>query len=89
MVAASDYLKALPASITGWVPGRLVTLGTDGFGRSGTRAELRDFFEVDAAHVVIATLAGLAREGQVEGAVVQRAIEELGVDPEKPNPARS
>ena len=89
VVAASDYLKALPASITGWVPGRLVTLGTDGFGRSGTRAELRDFFEVDAAHVVIATLAGLAREGQVEGAVVQRAIEELGVDPEKPNPARS
>ncbi|MEE9277789.1 MAG: pyruvate dehydrogenase (acetyl-transferring), homodimeric type [Dehalococcoidia bacterium] len=87
VVAATDYLKSLPDLIGKWVPSTLISLGTDGFGRSATRAELRDFFEVDAAHIVVATLHALARQGLVEPARVQRAIEEFGIDPEKPNPA--
>jgi pyruvate dehydrogenase E1 component len=86
-VAASDYVKALPDSIDRWLPRRLVTLGTDGFGRSENRASLRDFFEVDARYVVVSTLAALAREGLIETSVVQGAISDYSIDPEKANPA--
>ena len=68
---------------------RLVTLGTDGFGRSDTREALRDFFEVDARFIALAALQGLAGDGAVEPAVVARAIAELGIDPDKPDPAVS
>jgi pyruvate dehydrogenase E1 component len=88
-VAASDYMKVLPESISQWVPGQLVSLGTDGFGRSENRASLRDFFEVDAKHIVLATLHALAREKQTGQDVVQRAIKELGINPDKRNPATS
>ena len=88
-VAASDYMKVLPESIGKWVPGQLVSLGTDGFGRSESRAALRDFFEVDAKHIVLATLGALAREKKVGTEVVKRAISELGIHPEKANPAIS
>jgi pyruvate dehydrogenase E1 component len=86
-VAASDYLKALPDSISQWVPGPLVSLGTDGFGRSESRAALRDFFEVDARHITLATLAALLREKKIPPRVVERAIKDLEIDPEKVNPA--
>ena len=66
-----------------------MTLGTDGFGRSDTREALREFFEVDARFIAVATLEALARDGAVEPAVVARAIAELGIDPEKPDPAVS
>jgi pyruvate dehydrogenase E1 component len=85
-VAASDYMKVLPESISKWVPRPLLSLGTDGFGRSENRASLRDFFEVDAKHIVLATLHALAREKQLEPSVVQKAIKELGVNPNKANP---
>ena len=85
-VAVSDNLKIVPDQIAPWVPGGLTTLGTDGFGRSDTRESLRRFFEVDAASIVIATLYALAEKGQVERAVVARAIQDLGVDPEKAYP---
>ena len=88
-VAASDYMKVLPESIARWVPGRLVSLGTDGFGRSENRAALRDFFEVDAKHIVLATLSALARENQIKIETVQQAVKDLGINPEKPNPAIS
>ena len=88
-VAASDYMKVLPESIAQWVPRRLVCLGTDGFGRSENRASLRDFFEVDAKHVVLATLTALQREQQIKPEVVQQAIRDLGINPEKPNPVVS
>jgi len=87
IIAASDYVKALPDSIDRWMPRRLTSLGTDGFGRSEGRTSLRDFFEVDAKFVVAATLADLARDGKVDVALVQSAIKELGINPEKPNPA--
>ncbi len=88
-VAASDYVKALPDSIDRWLPRRLRALGTDGFGRSETRSALRDFFEVDARFVVLATLSELLGDRQVAAAVVERAIKDLGINSEKSNPATS
>jgi len=89
LVAASDYMKVLPESISQWLPRPLVALGTDGFGRSESRAALRDFFEVDAKHIVLATLTALAREKQVPMESLQKAVKELGIDSEKANPAIS
>jgi len=104
-IAASDYMKVLPDSIAQWVPGKLVSLGTDGFGRSENRASLRDFFEVDAKHIVLATLHALAGEKSVDkdkvekdkkdggdgvsAKVLEKAIRDLGIDPEKRNPANT
>jgi pyruvate dehydrogenase E1 component len=89
LVAASDYLKALPNLIARWTPRRLAALGTDGFGRSDGRSALRDFFEVDARFIAVATLNELFREGKIEASVVQKAIKELEIDIEKPNPLHS
>ena len=88
-VVASDYLKALPDAIARWFPRPPVSLGTDGFGRSESRPALRKFFEVDARTIAYAALADLARQGQVELALVQRAQQELNIDPDKPDPAQS
>jgi len=89
LVAASDYLKVLPDAIDQWMPRRMRSLGTDGFGRSEDRQRLRDFFEVDARFVALATLAELAKDGQLDQKVVAQAIKDFGINPEKPNPARS
>jgi len=88
VVAASDYVKALPCSIRPWVPGTLVSLGTDGFGRSDGRAALRDYFEVDARHVAWATLAALGRRKRVDAKTLRRAMKRLEIDPAKPDPTR-
>jgi len=85
-VAVSDYLKALPATVSKWIPGPFVMLGTDGFGRSDTREALRDFFETDARHIVLAVLSGLAREKKVDEDLPKKAMEDLDMDPDKPNP---
>jgi pyruvate dehydrogenase E1 component len=85
-VAASDYVKTLSASIARWIPGRTVTLGTDGFGRSDSRAALRDFFEVDHRFIALGALHALSQEGKVEPQTVQKAIKDLDIDPNKPNP---
>ncbi len=85
-VASSDYVKALPDSIAKWFPGKLYSLGTDGFGRSEGRKELRDFFEVDAKHIVLAALYGLANEGSIKMTIVEKAIKDLQINPSKPNP---
>jgi pyruvate dehydrogenase E1 component len=82
-VAVSDYMRMVPDQIAQWVPGGLMTLGTDGFGRSDTRAHLRRFFEVDAESTVIATLYALAQKGKIEKTVVAQAIKDLDVNPEK------
>ena len=88
IVAASDYMKILPGSLDRWMPRRVRSLGTDGFGRSDDRADLRNFFEVDAKFVAVATLAELAQEGQIDRAVVAQAIKDFGIDTEKPNPVK-
>jgi pyruvate dehydrogenase E1 component len=86
LVAATDYLKALPNLVSRWMPRRLASLGTDGFGRSESRASLRDFFEVDARFITLATLHELLREGKIQASVVQKAIKDLGIDVEKADP---
>ena len=85
-VASSDYVKTLPDSVSKWFPGRLYSLGTDGFGRSETREALRDFFEVDAKHIVFATLVALFKEGKIQDKAVEKAAKELGINPDKLNP---
>jgi pyruvate dehydrogenase E1 component len=85
-VAASDYMKVLPASIAQWLPGSLHCLGTDGFGRSDGRRELRDFFEVDARYIALAALRQLALQGVLPRNTPARAIENLGINPDKANP---
>jgi pyruvate dehydrogenase E1 component len=86
LVAASDYLKTLPNMIAKWMPRRLAALGTDGFGRSEGRTSLRDFFEVDAKFIVLATLHELSADGKIDAKVVDKAIEDLGIVKTKPNP---
>lgn len=86
IVAASDYVKTLPDSISKWLPKRLFTLGTDGFGRSEGRNELRDFFEVDAKHIVTATLYALYKDGKYKLADLKKAMKEQGIDANKLNP---
>ncbi len=88
-VAASDYMKALPDGIATWLPGTLISLGTDGFGRSESRTALRDFFEVDARYVTLAGLAALAKDGQLERENVAEALSDLEIDPDKANPMHS
>ncbi len=85
-VASSDYLKILPDGIRPWLPGRLMALGTDGFGRSESREALRDFFEVDGRYVSLATLTALARDGHISFDDVDEARHDLGINPEKLNP---
>jgi len=97
-VAASDYGRLVAEQIARWVPGDYVTLGTDGFGRSDTREALRRFFEVDAESITVAALSALARRGEktetggrieprITREAVKRAALELGIDPDKPDPA--
>jgi pyruvate dehydrogenase E1 component len=85
-VSATDYVKALPDSVSRWFPRPLVSLGTDGFGRSDTRTALRDFFEVDARFITLATLISLAREKKIKLNVVHQAVKDLEINPEKANP---
>jgi pyruvate dehydrogenase E1 component len=85
-VAATDYMKIVPDQIRQWVPGPYVVLGTDGYGRSDSRAELRRFFEVNRHYVVVAALKALADEKKIDVQVVVQAMESFGIDSEKPNP---
>ncbi len=88
-VASSDYVKTLPDSVAKWFPRTLHSLGTDGFGRSDSRAALRDFFEVDAKHIVFAALNGLVKDGKLKPAELDKAMKKLGINPDKKNPMRS
>jgi pyruvate dehydrogenase E1 component len=87
IVATSDYMKVMPDQLAPWLAPRLMTLGTDGFGRSDNREHLREFFEVNAASIVAASLSKLAREGSFDPAKAQAAFAELGVNPETADPA--
>ena len=86
VIASTDYMKSVPDMIGRWVGRRFVPLGTDGFGRSDTRESLRRHFEVDAEHIVVATLHALAEEGAVKPAVVEKAIRGFEIDTERGNP---
>ncbi|MFL5338723.1 MAG: pyruvate dehydrogenase (acetyl-transferring), homodimeric type, partial [Gemmataceae bacterium] len=86
IIASSDYLRAVPELIASYTDGRLLALGTDGFGRSETRKALRRFFEVDAESVAAAALYALAERGELDRAAVAQAIKDLGLDPTRPAP---
>jgi pyruvate dehydrogenase E1 component len=88
IVAATDYMKVVPDQIAPWLPGRLISLGTDGFGRSDNRQQLRRFFEINAEAIAAAALSRLARDGKFDAARAQQAVVELGLDPEAPDPSR-
>ncbi len=89
IIAASDYMKAVADQIAPWLPGRMVALGTDGFGRSENREHLRKFFEVNAEAIVAATLSRLSREGKFSSEQARKSLADLGIDPEAGNPART
>jgi pyruvate dehydrogenase E1 component len=87
IVAATDWLKTIPQLVAPWVPATYLALGTDGFGRSDTRESLRAFFEIDAANIAAATMVALARDGEVTAKQAAAAIKDLGIDPDKVDPA--
>jgi pyruvate dehydrogenase E1 component len=86
VIAATDYMRVVPDQIREWVAGRYVTLGTDGYGRSDSRAALRKHFEVDRNYIAVAALKSLADEGKVDQNTVIGAMQKLGIDPSKPVP---
>jgi pyruvate dehydrogenase E1 component len=85
-IAATDFVKTVPDLIRPWIKQRYVVLGTDGFGRSDTREALRRFFEVDAESIAIAALHALFEDGLIPAREVSKAIQALGLDPEKLDP---
>ena len=89
IIAASDYMKIVSDQIAPWLPGRMTSLGTDGFGRSDNRKHLRRHFEVDAESIAAAALSRLARDGKFDVARAQAAVVELGLNPESMDPARA
>ena len=85
-VAVSDYVKMVSEQIAPYVPGPYYALGTDGFGRSESRENLRHFFEVDRYYIVLAGIRALGLAGKIEKTKMQEAVKEYGIDPEKPSP---
>ena len=87
IIAATDYMRIVAEQIRAFIPNKhYVTLGTDGYGRSDTRAKLRHFFEVNAYFITIAALQSLVKEGQLPKSVIKDAFKKYGIDPKKPNP---
>ena len=86
VIVATDYMRNYAEQVRKYVPNRYEVLGTDGFGRSDSRAALRSFFEVDASYVVLASLKALVDEGEMDGAVIAQAVEKYGININKPNP---
>ncbi|HEV3198716.1 MAG TPA: pyruvate dehydrogenase (acetyl-transferring), homodimeric type, partial [Bryobacteraceae bacterium] len=89
IVAATDYMKVVPDQIAPWLPGRMETLGTDGFGRSDNREHLRRHFEINAESIATTALSRLSRDGKFEPGKAKAAFTELGVDTERNDPARA
>jgi pyruvate dehydrogenase E1 component len=89
IISASDYVQILADSLSKHLKKPILSLGTFGFGRSEDRASLRDFFEVDAKHIVWATLSALSKEGKVKPQTLKKAKKDLGINPDKKNPLKS
>ena len=86
IVAATDWMKALPDLVRPWIDAPFVTLGTDGFGRSDTRDALRSWFEIDPPNIAAAALSALAGSGDITAAAAAKAYKQLGIDPDKADP---
>ena len=87
VVSSTDYMKTYSDQVREYVPATFSTLGTDGFGRSDTREKLREFFEVDRRYVTIAALHALSMDDKLDKVTVAKAVQQYGIDPDKPNPA--
>jgi pyruvate dehydrogenase E1 component len=85
-VAATDYMKIVPDQVQRWVPGRFISLGTDGYGRSDGRDALRQHFEVDERYIAVSALKALADDGALDQRTVSQAIKKYGIDPDRPDP---
>lgn len=88
VVSSTDYMKCHSDQVREYVPATFTTLGTDGFGRSDTREKLREFFEVDRRYVTVAALHALSMDGKIDKPTVAKAVQQYGIDPDKPNPAK-
>ena len=88
VVSSTDYMKCYSDQVREYVPATFTTLGTDGFGRSDTREKLREFFEVDRRYVTVAALHALSMDGKIDKPTVAKAVQQYGIDPDKPNPAK-
>ncbi|MFK7995340.1 MAG: pyruvate dehydrogenase (acetyl-transferring), homodimeric type [Granulosicoccus sp.] len=88
VVSSTDYMKCHSDQVREYVPATFTTLGTDGFGRSDTREKLREFFEVDRRYVTVAALHALSMDGEIDKPTVAKAVQQYGIDPDKPNPAQ-
>jgi len=86
IIAATDWMKALPDMVARWLPPHYLALGTDGFGRSDTRDNLRALFEIDPTHIAAAAMVALARCGALSDSKAAKAVRELGIDPDKIDP---
>jgi pyruvate dehydrogenase E1 component len=89
VIASTDYMKLYADQVRAWVPADFHVLGTDGYGRSDTREQLRRFFEVDRYYVTVAALRALSERGEIDRKVVADAMKKYGIDPTKPNPVDS
>jgi len=85
-IAATDYMKIVPDQVQRWVPGKFVSLGTDGYGRSDARMALREHFEVDRHYIAVAALKALVDDGALDSKTVSQAIKKYGIDPDRPDP---
>lgn len=85
-IAATDYMKIYADQIRDFFEGPYIVLGTDGYGRSDTRKQLRKFFEVNRYYIAVAALKALADSDAISNETVNKAIRKYGIDPEKPNP---
>lgn len=87
IIASTDYMKIVPDQLSPWLGSRLVSLGTDGFGRSDSREHLRAHFEISAEAIVAATLSKLTREGKFNAKKAAQALVDLGLNPDSGDPA--
>ena len=88
-IATTDHIKAVPKMIERWIPGKYITLGTDGFGRSDTRENLRKFFEIDAEHIAAAAISSLLTEGKLTKTKADSYMENLDINSDAPDPSRN
>ena len=88
IIASTDYMKSFPEQIARFLPNHFIALGTDGFGRSDSRKALRDFFEVDRFYIVIAALTSLVDAKKIDSSVLLKAIKDLKLNGNKPNPMK-
>ena len=88
VIAVSDYVKLVAEQIAPYIECPFVALGTDGFGRSGTRQELRNFFEINRFYIVMTALHSLCKTGEIDNSKIQEAIDKYGLDTEKENPLK-